>query len=130
MFEEVVGKLYLKTGGWHGLRNEHEKFGELYIFPEETTEAKDKRLAGDGSNLIEAQSDLVCQYLTDTTLTYVNTAYCRTFGKAKEELIGRKFVELIPEKDRDKALKHVESLLNNPRVEPNEHEVILPDGNV
>ena len=126
----MVGKLYLKTGGWHGLKNEQEKFGELYLLPEETTDAKDKRLAGGGSNFVEAQSDLICQYLPDTTLTYVNNAYCRVFGKAKEELIGRKFLEMIPEKDRKKALEHLESLLKNPRVEPYEHEVVLPDGNV
>ena len=31
-------------------------------------------------HVIEAQSDLICRYLPDTTLTFVNDAYCRYFG--------------------------------------------------
>jgi PAS domain S-box-containing protein len=92
------------------------------------TDGKDEELAGDGYNLFETQTDLVCQYLPDTTLTFVNNAYCRAFGKTRQELIGRKFLELIPKKDQQKALDHIESLSKNPRAEPYEHEVILPDG--
>jgi len=58
----------------------------------------------------------------------VNEAYCRYFGKTREELIGRKFLDLIPEAAREIARRHVESLLDNPRIEPDEHEVMRPDG--
>jgi PAS domain S-box-containing protein len=79
-------------------------------------------------NVVQTQTELICRYLPDTTLTFVNDAYCRYFGKRKEELLGTKFIELIPENARPLALSHVQSLLNNPRIEIHEHEAILPDG--
>src|SRR5262245_12414071 len=81
-------------------------------------------------SVVESQTELICRYLPDTTLTFVNDAYCRYFDKTQEELIGAKFLELIPEPAREAALKHIESLVENPRLEINEHEVLLPDGGI
>src|SRR5262245_11659480 len=79
-------------------------------------------------SVVESQTELICRYLPDTTLTFVNDSYCRYFGKTQEELIGAKFLELIPEPAREVVRKYIESLVENPRVEINEHEVMLPDG--
>src|SRR5262245_40618341 len=79
-------------------------------------------------SVVENQTELICRYLPDTTLTFVNDSYCRYFGKMQEELIGAKFLELIPEPAREVVRKYIESLVENPRVEINEHEVMLPDG--
>jgi PAS domain S-box-containing protein len=79
-------------------------------------------------SLVEHQSDLVCRYLPDTTLTFVNDAYCRFFGKRRDELIGRRFIELIPEAERAAALEHVQSLLAGGSPSVNEHSVLLPNG--
>jgi PAS domain S-box-containing protein len=81
-------------------------------------------------NVVEAQTDLICRYLPDTTLIFVNDAYCKYFGKTHEELIGSKFISLIPEVAREASLQHIESLISNPRTEAHEHEVIRPDGSV
>ncbi len=81
-------------------------------------------------SVVEHQSDLVCRYLPDTTLTFVNEAYCRFFGKRREELIGRRFIELIPEAERPAALKHVASLLRGGEPRIYEHNVLLPDGSL
>jgi PAS domain S-box-containing protein len=79
-------------------------------------------------NILELQTEMICRYLPDTTLTFVNEAYCRYFGKKREDLIGTSFLLLIPEEARQAAKLHVESLLKNPRIEPNEHAVIAADG--
>ena len=79
-------------------------------------------------SVVEQQSDLVCRYLLDTTLTFVNDAYCRFFGKSREELIGRRFIELIPEADRPAALKHIDALVRGGEPQIYEHSVLLPDG--
>ncbi len=79
-------------------------------------------------SVVEHQSDLVCRYLPDTTLTFVNDAYCRFFGKRREDLIGRRFIELIPDADRPAALLHVEMVLQGGSPTINEHNVLLPDG--
>ena len=79
-------------------------------------------------NVVQTQSELICRYLPDTTLTFVNDAYCRYFDKSRDELIGTKFLELIPERDRQSALSHVHSLIENPRIEIHEHQAVLADG--
>ncbi|HKC43487.1 MAG TPA: ATP-binding protein [Burkholderiales bacterium] len=80
--------------------------------------------------VVESQTELVCRYLPDTTLTFVNEAYCRFFGRRREELLGRPFADLIPESSRAYALDHVASLVREPRVCMIEHEVLLADGTV
>jgi PAS domain S-box-containing protein len=80
--------------------------------------------------VVDSQTDLICRYLPDTTLTFVNEAYCRYFGLTREELIGKRFLDLMPESSRERARRHVQSLLENPRVEVDEHEVLCPDGTI
>ncbi|MDD4456953.1 MAG: PAS domain-containing protein, partial [Syntrophotalea acetylenica] len=46
--------------------------------------------------LVESQVDLICRWRPDTTLTFVNAAYCRFFGKTREQLIGAKFLDITP----------------------------------
>ena len=78
--------------------------------------------------VVESQSDLICRFLPDTTLTFVNEAYCRCFGRSREQLLGHKFVELIPESARQATLQRVRALEHYPQVQTYEHEVTLPDG--
>jgi PAS domain S-box-containing protein len=80
--------------------------------------------------VVESQTDLVCRYLADTTLTFVNGAYCRFFGHPREKLIGRKFVEFIPEAARPATLANIAALGKNRHAYSHEHEVILPDGTI
>ncbi|HEV2663848.1 MAG TPA: PAS domain S-box protein, partial [Blastocatellia bacterium] len=81
-------------------------------------------------SVVESQTELICRFLPDTTLTFVNAPYCRYFDKTQEELIGTKFLELIPESAREATREHIESLIENPRVEINEHQVLLPGGRI
>jgi PAS domain S-box-containing protein len=81
-------------------------------------------------SVVESQTELICRYLPDTTLTFVNEAYCRFFARTQDELIGTKFLDLIPESAREFARKHIESLVESPRIEIDEHEVLLPNGGI
>jgi PAS domain S-box-containing protein len=80
--------------------------------------------------VVESQTDLVCRYRTDTTLTFVNEAYCRYFLKRREELIGSKFLELIPPAAWKGVLADIASLNKDHRAQSHEHQVILPDGSI
>jgi PAS domain S-box-containing protein len=80
--------------------------------------------------VVESQTELVCRYRPDTTLTFVNEAYCQFFGKPREQLIGHKFLEFIPSDARDAALSQVTSLIEQGQVQTVEHEVLLPDGRI
>ena len=81
-------------------------------------------------NVVETQTELICRFLPDSTLTFVNEAYCRFFGKTREELIGTKYLELIPEEFRPMAAEVVRKLMENRQTRWVEHKVILPDGSV
>jgi len=77
-------------------------------------------------NVVENQSELICRFLPDTTLTFVNEAYCKYFGKKASDLIGTKFVLLIPESERDSMLRYLESLVDHPRSDTRENPVNRP----
>jgi PAS domain S-box-containing protein len=80
--------------------------------------------------VVESQTDLICRFREDTTLTFVNEAYCRFFHRTREQLIGRKFLELVPEGSRSAALGTITALARELQPIAVEHEVILPDGRI
>jgi PAS domain S-box-containing protein len=61
--------------------------------------------------IVEDQTELICRWRPDTTLTFVNEAYCRFFGTAKEELLGTSFLLLIPEEDRESVRDFIARVL-------------------
>ena len=81
-------------------------------------------------NVVETQTEMICRFLPDSTLTFVNEAYCRYFGRSREELIGKKYYELIPEEFRPMAQEVVRSLIENRKTQRVEHEVIRADGSI
>jgi diguanylate cyclase (GGDEF)-like protein/PAS domain S-box-containing protein len=50
-------------------------------------------------NMVEEQTELVCRFLPDLTLTFTNDAYRRYFGKSSEELVGSRFLDDVHEAD-------------------------------
>ncbi len=81
-------------------------------------------------NVVETQTEMICRFRPDTTLTFVNDAYCRYFERSREQLVGTKFIDLIPESARSATLRYLESLMSNPRTQTYEHEVLRPDGSI
>ena len=80
--------------------------------------------------VVDNQAELVCRYLPDTTLTFVNEAYCRFFGRSREDLTGRKFLELIPEEDRAATLERASSIGTDPKPVAYQRKVLRPDGSI
>ncbi|OQW93653.1 MAG: hypothetical protein BWK79_10005 [Beggiatoa sp. IS2] len=64
--------------------------------------------------IVEQQTDLVCRFRPDTTLTFVNEAYCHYFAKTREEILGESFFTFMPKDAQKGFIKHFESLLANP----------------
>ena len=77
--------------------------------------------------LVENQVEAVCRWLPDTTLTYVNEAYCRLLGKSREDLLGKSFLDFIATENIRDLMRHVRSLINHPRLAYYEHEVSSGD---
>ena len=60
-------------------------------------------------HIVEDQMELVCRYLPDCTLTFVNQTYCRYHEKSREELIGKSFLPSVRPDDRKVVLEYIES---------------------
>lgn len=70
---------------------------------------------------------LICRFLPDSTITFVNDSYCQYFNKNRDELIGTSFLELIPEPDRESVNNNINSLtFHNPTM-THEHSVVNDD---
>lgn len=50
--------------------------------------------------IVEDQTELICRFLPDHTLTFVNAAYCRYYGKSADNLLGTTFMPFIPSEDQ------------------------------
>jgi PAS domain S-box-containing protein len=100
--------------------------GRRRRFAEESLRESEERYR----DVVETQTELICRYLPDSTLTFVNDAYCRYFGRSRDELVGRPFIELIPESERTAALEHIEAIGQNSHGDTYEHRVVQPDGSL
>ncbi|MFA5348704.1 MAG: PAS domain S-box protein, partial [Methanoregula sp.] len=81
-------------------------------------------------NVVEVQTELISRFLPDGTHVFVNEAYCRYFGKSREEIIGNIFIPEIPEGDRKSIKQHFSRLTPSNPVNSIEHRVIMPDGEI
>jgi PAS domain S-box-containing protein len=57
--------------------------------------------------VVETQTELVCRYTPNTTLTFVNQAFCRFFHETRERLVSRRLTDLLPAGAREKMLHEV-----------------------
>lgn len=77
---------------------------------------------------VEGDTDPICRFLSDGTLTWVNKSYCRYFRKHPEELIKQNFVSIISEEDRERVKQHLASLTAANPANTCEHSVVFPNG--
>ncbi|HEY1120277.1 MAG TPA: PAS domain S-box protein [Haloferula sp.] len=80
--------------------------------------------------VVDSQTEMVCRYREDTTLTFVNEAYCRFFGKDRSELLGIRFLTLIPVEGHSAVMATIDGMLVDKKSVSHEHEVLRPDGSV
>ncbi len=78
--------------------------------------------------VVEDQTDLICRFKSDGTLTFVNGAYCRFYGKSKAELLGASFLLALPAEDLDVPLSCFEALPREQPVVSFDHRVTGADG--
>ncbi len=80
--------------------------------------------------IVEDQTELICRFLSDGTLTFVNDVYCRYFARNREDLIGQNFVSLILDEDRHDVLEKIASLRCEHPVVTYEYRVVIHDGSL
>ncbi|MFH1034901.1 MAG: diguanylate cyclase [Pseudomonadota bacterium] len=79
--------------------------------------------------ILEDQTELICRSGPDGALTFVNEAYCRYFGKSRQELLGHAFLPTFPGDDGLALARHLSSLSREQPLGILEHRVVV-DGQV
>ncbi len=81
-------------------------------------------------SILEDQTELICRYLPDGRLSFVNEAYARYYDQTAQQLINTNFLPHIPEPDLSLVIaKNSEITFQSPVV-VYEHRIIKPDGKI
>jgi PAS domain S-box-containing protein len=80
--------------------------------------------------IVEDQTELIIRWLPDTTLTFVNEAFCRFISRPREQLLGQRFLPTVPPEDRESIEERVALLSENNVVQDSEQRIRLPNGEV
>ncbi|WP_319777129.1 ATP-binding protein [Maridesulfovibrio sp.] len=67
--------------------------------------------------VVEDQTELIRRFRPDGRLTFVNSAFCRFYGKSSETLLASRFQDFLDSEERDEIVSQVYSLTpENPEV--------------
>ena len=67
--------------------------------------------------IVEDQTELICRYRSDSTISYVNDAFCRYFDLEREQLIDRQYTPVVYEADRPRVAQLIGTMNStNPTV--------------
>lgn len=82
------------------------------------------------ASVVQTQQEMICRFLPDTTLTFVNKPFCNLFRRSEQELIGKKILRLIPKSYRPEVIGNQSQI--SPEHPSNSfiHQTKQPDGTV
>ncbi|MDZ4825874.1 MAG: PAS domain S-box protein [Actinomycetota bacterium] len=80
--------------------------------------------------VVDAQTELVCRYLPDSTLTFVNRAFAEFHGRDPEGLVGSKLVDLVPPVERGPQIDRLREFGPEREVQTKEDWEVAADGSV
>ncbi|MCU0545258.1 MAG: PAS domain S-box protein [Oscillatoriaceae cyanobacterium Prado104] len=128
------------TVRWIGeaMTSQHDPEADCWIVITVATDISDRKNAENALRqsearyraIVEDQNELICRYLPDGTMTFVNQAYCQYFDLQPEDLLGKSFIPLIPEEDRALVTDLYASISPENPFFTCEHRVILPGGEI
>jgi two-component system cell cycle sensor histidine kinase/response regulator CckA len=72
------------------------------------------------------QTELICRFKPNGSLTFVNEVYCKFFGQPREHLLGMNFLYFVPETERTKLIEHLVSFSPEKNSAMIEHQVDIP----
>ena len=78
--------------------------------------------------IVEDQTEFIRRFKPDLTLTYVNPAFCRYFGRRERELLGKSFLALIPDEDHDLVRAQIRALCISQPVGVAERRTVMQNG--
>lgn len=79
-------------------------------------------------NVVDDMPEMVCRFLPDETLSFVNKAFCNHFETEPKELIGKNFFQFIPSEEREMVKENLNSLYSKTPVARFTHKMALSNG--
>lgn len=74
--------------------------------------------------IVEDQTELICRFLDERTITFANEAYCRYFDKTREELSAEGFIPHVFEADKALIKNQLDALSQDNPVGTLEYRVV------
>ena len=81
-------------------------------------------------SILEDQTELICRYLPDGRLSFVNEAYARYYSETAQRLINTNFIPNIPEPDISMVIGKILEITPQDSVVVYEHRIIKSDGEI
>jgi PAS domain S-box-containing protein len=78
--------------------------------------------------LVENQTDLVVKVDTAGRFQFVSPSYCELFGKSEQELLGKTFMPLVHQDDREQTARAMEQLYEPPHTCQVEQRALTKQG--
>ncbi|KAB2925550.1 MAG: PAS domain S-box protein, partial [Candidatus Contendobacter sp.] len=78
--------------------------------------------------LVENQTDLVVKVDAENRFLFVSPSYCQVFGKTEAELLGKNFMPLVHEEDRESTAQAMEDLFRPPYRDYHEQRALTQEG--
>lgn len=78
--------------------------------------------------IVEDQTEFICRFQPDGTLTFVNEAYCRYFGQPRQALLNRSFLDFVPAEEWAEIRSYLSTLGPQNPTSTYEHRVVTPEG--
>lgn len=80
--------------------------------------------------VVEDQTELICRFTPDGTITFVNEAYCRYFAQSVEQLLGQNIKLAIAREDWFALEAHLNNLSREQPTDTIEFRVLGADGEI
>ncbi len=81
-------------------------------------------------SIIQDMPVLICSFLPDGKITFVNKTYCEHFNKTYEELVGSSFLSVIPKTKQKIMMDKLLALTPDSPIQYHEHPLIDPKGDI
>ena len=78
--------------------------------------------------IVDSPLALICRWLPDGRLTYINETYAAVFGKKPQELIGQRWADLLPQADRGEIEETYAQVVEDAQPVAVEHPIIDVQG--
>jgi len=80
--------------------------------------------------IVQDQTELICRFLPNGVITFVNKAYSRYLQKNDMDLLGKQFLSILQPENCEEVAQQINSLGAFQPMITIEHQIILPNGEI